>query len=88
MAMDRYSNDLQTLIKDHGVNVYRTPQSVMDAQLKSWDSVLEKLMEDEFFAKIVESQKAWSHRVAFYDLMNAADYKLAFKHYFPGEIDF
>ena len=88
MAMDRYSNDLQKLIKEHGVNVYRTPQSVMDAQLKSWDTVLEKLVEDAFFAKIVESQKAWSHRVAFYDLMNAADYKLAFKHYFPGEIEF
>jgi TRAP-type mannitol/chloroaromatic compound transport system substrate-binding protein len=88
LAMDSYSKDLQKLIHEHGVNVYRTPQSVMDAQLKSWDVVLEKLMQDPFFAKIVESQREWSHRVAFYDLMNSADYKLAFNHYFPGEITF
>ena len=87
-AMDNYSKDLQGLIKEDKVNVYRTPESVMTAQLASWDTVLEKLMKDPFFAKVVDSQKAWSHRVAFYDIMNAADYKLAFKHYFPGEIKF
>ena len=87
-AMDNYSRDLQKLIKQHSVKVYRTPQSVMDAQLKSWDKVLKKLNKDPFFAKVVKSQKAWSHRVAFYDIMNAADYKLAFNHYFPGEITF
>ena len=88
LAMDRYSADLQTLINDDGVNVYRTPESVMAAQLASWDTVLEDLMGDEFFAKVVDSQKAWSERVAFYDLMNSADYKLAYQHYFPGKIDF
>ena len=88
LAMDKYSADLQSLMKDHGVNVYRTDQSIMDAQLKSWDTVLADLEKDPFFAKVVASQKDWSHRVAFYDLMNAADYKLAFKHYFPGELDF
>jgi TRAP-type mannitol/chloroaromatic compound transport system substrate-binding protein len=88
LAMNSYSNDLQKLIKEDGVNVYRTPESVMAAQLESWDTVLGELMKDEFFAKIVDSQKAWSHRVAFYDLLNSADYKLAFKHYFPGEINF
>ena len=60
----------------------------MDAQLKSWDKVLTKLNKDPFFKKVVDSQKEWSHRVAFYDLTNAADYKLAYKHYFPGEITF
>ncbi|MDJ0949389.1 MAG: TRAP transporter substrate-binding protein [Alphaproteobacteria bacterium] len=87
-AMDSYSKDLQTLIKEDGVKVYRTPQSVMDAQLKSWDKVLEKLVQDPFFKKVVDSQKAWSERVAFYDLMNSADYKLAYNHYYPGKITF
>jgi len=87
-AMDRYSKDLQKLIHEDGVNVYRTDPSIMAAQLKSWDTVLGKLTKDPFFNKVVKSQKAWSHRVAFYDIMNAADYKLAFKHYFPGEINF
>ncbi len=87
-AMDNYSRDLQTLINKDGVKVYRTPQSVLDAQLKSWDRVLAKLTKDPFFKKVVDSQKAWSERVAFYDLMNSADYKLAYKHYFPGKITF
>lgn len=88
LAMDRYSDDLQTLINKDGVKVYRTPESVMAAQLESWDKVLAELNKDPFFKKVVDSQKAWSHRVAFYDLMNSADYKLAFKHYFPNEITF
>jgi len=88
LAMDRYSADLQTLINEDGVNVYRTDQTIMQAQLESWDKVLEDLMEDEFFAKVVESQKAWSERVAFYDLMNQADYKLAYEHYFPDKLGF
>lgn len=85
-AMDRYSKDLQKLIKEHGVNVYRTEPAIMDAQLKSWDKVLEKLNQDPFFKKVVDSQKAWSDRVAFYDLLNSADYKLAYEHYFPGKL--
>jgi TRAP-type mannitol/chloroaromatic compound transport system substrate-binding protein len=88
MAMDSYSRDLQKLINEDGVNVYRTDESIMQAQLESWDQVLEGLMEDAFFKKVVDSQKAWSERVAFYDIMNSADYKLAYNHYFPGRITF
>ena len=88
LAMDSYSKDLQLLINKDKVKVYRTPQSVMDAQLKSWDKTLARLTRDPYFAKVVKSQKEWSARVAFYNLMNAADYKLAFKHYFPGKITF
>lgn len=87
-AMDQYSKDLQKLIHKDKVNVYRTDSSIMSAQLKSWDTVLAKLTKDPFFKKVVDSQKTWSHRVAFYDLTNSADYKLAFKHYFPGELTF
>lgn len=88
LAMDRYSADLQTLINEDGVNVYRTDPSIMSAQLDSWDKVLENLTEDSFFNKVVESQKAWSERVAFYYLLNQADYKLAYDHYFPGKLPF
>jgi len=86
-AMNQYSTDLQVLIKEKGVNVYRTAQSIMTAQLLSWDKVLKKLeAADPFFAKVVKSQKVWSEKVAFYDLVNAADYKLAYEHYFPGKL--
>ena len=86
-AMNQYSTDLQILINEKGVNVYRTAQSIMTAQLQSWDKVLKKLeAADPFFAKVVKSQKVWSEKVAFYDLVNAADYKLAYEHYFPGKL--
>lgn len=88
LAMDRYSADLQALINQDGVKVYRTPESVMKAQLDSWDKVLAELNKDPFFKKVVDSQKEWSHRVAFYYIQNQADYKLAFNHYFPGELKF
>ncbi len=86
LAMDQYSKDLQKLINEDGVHVYRTPTSVMEAQLVSWDKTLEKLTQDAYFKKVVDSQKAWSERVAFYDLLNTADYKLAFNHYFPNKL--
>jgi len=85
-AMDRYSSDLQKLINENGVNVYRTDASIMKAQLASWDKTLDRLNKDPFFKKVVESQRAWSERVGFYDLVNAADYKLAYEHYFPGKL--
>ena len=80
---DRYSNDLVALETDHGVNVYRTPDAIMAAQLKAWDVVVERFAsQDPFFAKVVESQKAWAKRVVRYELLNAPDYKGAYEHYY------
>jgi len=85
-GQDRYSSDLLWLQNDAGVNVYRTPQSVMKAQLSAWDKILPGLEKDPFFKKVVASQKLFAHRVAYYDILNSCDYKLAFDHYFPGEL--
>jgi TRAP-type mannitol/chloroaromatic compound transport system substrate-binding protein len=85
-GQDRYSADLQWLQKEAGVNVYRTPQSVMKAQLTAWDKIMPGLEKDPFFKKVVASQKIFAHRVAYYDILNSCDYKLAFDHYFPGEL--
>ena len=47
------------------VNVIRTPKSIFEAQIKAWDVVAKRLSdEDPFFKKVVDSQKAWSKRVA------------------------
>jgi len=85
-GQDRYSEDLLWLRDKAGVNIYRTPQSVMEEQLKAWDKILPNLEKDPFFKKVVASQKAFAHRVAYYELLNSCDYKLAFNHYFPGEL--
>jgi TRAP-type mannitol/chloroaromatic compound transport system substrate-binding protein len=82
-AMERYSQDLVTLKEKHGVNVYRTPDSVMDDQLKAWDIVVKRFNEsDPFFKKVVESQMAWAKRHGSYALNNAPNYQGAYEHYF------
>ena len=86
LAMDKYSADLQKLQTESGVNVKRTPDTVLTAQLEAWDKIMPALMEEPFFAKVTESQKAWTERVAYYSLMGAPDYKMAFQRYFPGKI--
>ncbi len=88
-GIDRYSTDLLWLKNKAGVNIYRTPQSVMSDQLVAWDIILEQLeKEDPFFKKVVASQKAFSKRAAYYYLLNQCDYKLAYNHYFPGQLGF
>ncbi len=86
LAMNQYSADLQKLATESGVNVKRTPDAILKAQLEAWDKILPPLMEDPYFKKVVDSQKAWCERVVFYTLQNAPDYKLAYQHYFPGKI--
>ncbi len=87
-GQDLYSKDLQWLQEKAGVNVYRTPKGVLEDQLKAWDQLLVELEKDPFFAKVVASQKEFAKRVAYYDLTNAPDYKLAYDHYFPGTLKF
>lgn len=79
----RYATDLNTLRDEQGVNVYRTPDSVMAEQLKAWDTVVERMSDgDEFFAKVIESQKAYAKDVMNYLNLNQPDYKLAYDHHF------
>lgn len=79
----RYADDLVKLRDEQGVNVYRTPDSVMEAQLQAWDIVVERISaEDPFFAKVIKSQKEYAKNVMNYLNLNQPDYKLAYKHYF------
>jgi TRAP-type mannitol/chloroaromatic compound transport system substrate-binding protein len=87
-GQDQYSRDLEWLKDSAKVKLYRTPTSVMKKQLEAWDMLLPDLEKDPFFKKVVASQKAFAKRVAFYDLLNSCDYKLAYDHYFPGELGF
>ena len=86
-AMNEYSRDLQLLKDKHKVNIIRTPKSIFQEQLKAWDVVSAKLQkEDPFFKKVVESQKAWAKRVAYYMFLNEADYKLGYEHIFKTKL--
>ena len=79
----RYADDLVKLRDEQGVNVYRTPDDVMAAQLAAWDVVVDRISgDDPFFAKVIESQKAYAKTVMNYLNLNQPDYKLAYSHYF------
>jgi len=79
----RYADDLISLREKSGVNVYRTPDSVMKAQLVAWDVVVDRISEeDPFFAKVVASQKAYAKKVMNYLLLNQPDYNIAYQHHF------
>jgi TRAP-type mannitol/chloroaromatic compound transport system substrate-binding protein len=78
----QYAVDLDKL-RAQGVNVHRTPDSVMAAQLTAWDVVVKRISgEDPFFAKVIKSQMAYAKDVMGYLNLNQPDYKLAYKHYF------
>jgi TRAP-type mannitol/chloroaromatic compound transport system substrate-binding protein len=82
-AMERYSADLLVLKNDHGVNVWRTPDSVMSEELDAWDVIVERFSaSDPFFAKVIKAQLAWAERHGAYALNNAPNYQLAYEHYF------
>lgn len=79
----RYADDLTTLRDEQGVNVWRTPDDVMAAQLVAWDVVVERISaEDPFFAKVIESQKAYAKNVMGYLNLNQPNYQLAYDHHF------
>jgi TRAP-type mannitol/chloroaromatic compound transport system substrate-binding protein len=89
LGIDSYSNDLQWLQDKAGVKVYRTPDSIMAAELDAWDVMIAKLEgDDPFFKKVLKSQKDFAHRASYYYLLNQCDYKLAYEHYFPNELGF
>ena len=78
-----YADDLVKLKNKLGVNVYRTPDGVMQDQLKAWDVIVKKFnASDPFFKKVVESQKVYAKKVMAYLLLNSPDYGMAYRHHF------
>jgi len=79
----RYADDLVKLKNKLGVNIYRTPDGVMQDQLKAWDVIVKKFnAADPFFKKVVDSQKGYAKKVMAYLLLNSPDYGMAYKHHF------
>ncbi|MGR3504351.1 MAG: TRAP transporter substrate-binding protein [Paracoccaceae bacterium] len=86
LAMREYSKDLAELQTDAGVTVHRTSKEILAAQLEAWDTLIADLETDPFNKKVMDSQREWTEKVAYYELMNAPDLGLAFEHYFPGKL--
>lgn len=66
---DVYSTAYNELQTENGVNVYRTPPEVLQAQLEAWEKVVEKRSaEDPMFTRVYESQREFAKRAAGWDL--------------------
>ncbi|MBC7778518.1 MAG: TRAP transporter substrate-binding protein [Proteobacteria bacterium] len=82
-AMSRYSQDYIEMRTKQNVRFFRTPRSILQAQLNAWDRVVEaKSKENPLFAKILESQRAWAERVVNWSNDTVVPNDVAFAHYF------
>ncbi|HMO71897.1 MAG TPA: TRAP transporter substrate-binding protein, partial [Paracoccaceae bacterium] len=86
LAMREYSKDLEELQTQNGVTVHRTSKEILAGQLEAWDKLIVELEADAFSKKVMDSQREWVEKVAYYELMNAPDLGLAYEHYFPGKL--
>jgi len=81
-ALDRYSKDLAAL-RARGVNVIKTPDAILKAQLEAWDKVVARLSaENAFFKKVIDSQRAWVQRSVGFERVNTPSRDMAFNHFF------
>ena len=82
-AMARYSQDYIEMRTKQNVRFFRTPNSVLQAQLNAWDRVVDaKSKENPLFTKILVSQRAWAERVVNWSNDTMVPNTLAYQHYF------
>ena len=84
-AIDRYSADYIEL-KKMGVKFYKTPDTVLSAQLTAYDKAAAKKGEgNAIFKEIEASQKKFAERAVAWDLDNNVSRRMAYNHYFGGK---
>jgi TRAP-type mannitol/chloroaromatic compound transport system substrate-binding protein len=82
-ALDRYSQDYIDMREKQGVKFYKTPNDVLQEQLKAWSAVADrKSQENPFFAKVLDSQKKFAQRVIGWQLDTVVDPRMAYNHWF------
>ncbi|MEA3194151.1 MAG: hypothetical protein QOD26_2484 [Betaproteobacteria bacterium] len=85
-AIDRYSKDYVELRTKDKVNFYRTPTSVLQAQITAYDQAAEKKgTGNALFKEIEASQKVFAERVLKWDFDNNVRREMAYNHYFGAK---
>ena len=85
-AIDRYSKDYIELQTKDKVKFYKTPDSVLQLQLKLWSEILtKKSAENPLFKEIVESQKAFAERTVKWDQDTYVSRRMAVNHFFGAK---
>jgi TRAP-type mannitol/chloroaromatic compound transport system substrate-binding protein len=82
-AIDRYSKDYAELQDKQGVKFYKTPDSILRAQLAAWDEVVAKKSADNpMFKRVLDSMKVFAQRAGRWQNDTNVDYKMAYNHFF------
>ena len=84
-AIDRNSQDYIELQTKEKVRFYKTPASILRAELAAYDAAAEKKMATPLFKDIVESQKKFAQRTVKWEQDYVVDRKMAYDHYFGAK---
>ena len=85
-AVDRYSKDYIELQTKDKVRFYKTPDSLLQAQLTAYDTAADsKAADNALFKEIAESQKAFAARAVKWDLDTNVQRRMAYNHYFAAK---
>jgi TRAP-type mannitol/chloroaromatic compound transport system substrate-binding protein len=85
-AVDRYSQDYAELQTKDKVKFYKTPDAILQDQLKIWSEILEKKSaENPLFKEIVASQKAFAQRAVKWDQDTNISRRMAVNHFFGAK---
>jgi TRAP-type mannitol/chloroaromatic compound transport system substrate-binding protein len=82
-AIDRNSKDYIELKTKDKVNFYKTPDSILRAQLDAWDRVVaKKSTENPFFKRVMDSQRVFAERAGSWQRDYMVDFRMAYDRYF------
>lgn len=82
-AVDRYSQDYVAMQTKDNVKFYKTPDSILQEQLKVWDGVAaKKSTENPLFKKVYESQRAFAERAVRWQQDTVVTSRIAYNHFF------
>lgn len=85
-AIDRYSKDYIELQTKDKVKFYKTPDTVLQDQLKLWEEILvKKSAENPLFKEIVASQKAFASRAVKWEQDTVVNRRMAVNHFFGNK---
>ncbi len=85
-AIDRYSKDYIELQGKDKVKFYKTPDAILQDQLKLWSEILEKKSaENPLFKEIVASQRAFAQRAVKWEQDTMINRRMAVNHFFGGK---
>jgi len=79
----RNADDMIEMEEKRGVKFIKTPKSVLQAQLKAWERIVEKESKDNpFFAKVIKSQKEFAAKAVPWRQKIMVEMDTAYNHWF------